>query len=212
VAAVVASIVAIVCGVVAASGDVPAWEADVFHAVNDLPDALRPVMTLFQYAGLLLIPAVAAVVAAALRRWWLAVALLAVIPLKLVLEKAVVKQLVERQRPAASICEGDLTCGHFRDVPLVGDSFVSGHAIIAWAVVVLLLPYLRGWWRAIPIAVALANSVARVYLGAHNPLDVVGGAAIGIALGALINLAIEPARRDRRHANGGRAKPRTVAP
>jgi membrane-associated phospholipid phosphatase len=30
-----------------------------------------------------------------------------------------------------------------------------------------------------------------VYLGAHNPLDVVGGAAIGIALGAVIFLGIE---------------------
>jgi undecaprenyl-diphosphatase len=203
--------VAIVCGVVASSGDVPAWEADVFHAINDLPDALRPVMTLFQYAGLLLVPAVVAVVAVVLRRWWLAAALVALIPLKLVVEKLVVKQLVERDRPATSICDGDITCGNFRDVPLVGASFVSGHAIIAWAVAVLVLPYLRGWWRAIPIAVAVANSVARIYLGAHNPLDVIGGAAIGIALGSLINLAVEPARRDRRHL-AGEESPRTVTP
>jgi undecaprenyl-diphosphatase len=32
--------------------------------------------------------------------------------------------------------------------------------------------------------------VARVYLGAHAPLDVVGGAALGVAIGAALNLLV----------------------
>lgn len=182
------TLVAGVSAAVAASGDVPGWEQAVFHALNDLPDWLRNPLWAFQLAGVLFVPLVVAVVAAALRRFRLAGALVALIPLKLIVEKLVVKQLVERQRPGTSICHLDERCGHFRDVPLSGLSFVSGHAIITWGVATLLWPYLPGRWRWLPVAVAVANAVARVYLGAHNPLDLVGGAGVGVALGALLTM------------------------
>ena len=50
-------------------------------------------MWVFQLAGLLLVPFIVAVVAALFRKWWLAGALVALVPLKLFVEKAVVKQL-----------------------------------------------------------------------------------------------------------------------
>ena len=84
------------------------------------------------------------------RRYRLAIASLAFIPLKLLIEKGVVKNLVERERPATTICHLDLSCGHFRDVPLESLSFVSGHAIISWGVATLLYPYLPGRWRWLP--------------------------------------------------------------
>ena len=96
---------------------------------------------------------------------------------------------MERQRPGTSICDLDESCGHFRDVPLAGLSFVSGHAIITWGVATLLWPYLSGWWRWVPVAVALAQLRRTRYLGAHNPLDVVGGAGVGVALGAALTMA-----------------------
>ena len=189
--------VAVAAGVVASTGDVPAWEEAIFHAINDLPDWLRPLMWVFQLAGLLLVPLVVAVVAAVFRKWRLTVALVALVPIKLLVEKAVVKQVVERQRPGTSICGGDETCANFRDVPLEGLSFVSGHAIIAWGVATLLWPVLPGRWRWVPVVIAALNAVARVYLGAHNPLDVVGGGAIGVSIGIVLALVtgLAPARR-----------------
>jgi membrane-associated phospholipid phosphatase len=33
-----------------------------------------------------------------------------------------------------------------------------------------------------------------VYLGAHNPLDVVGGAAVGLAIAAVLDMILDVAR------------------
>ena len=71
-----------------------------------------------------------------------------------------------------------------------GTSFPSSHAAVAVAVVIALLPFVP---RPIGIA-AIAYSVlvgwSRVYLGVHYPLDVLGGAGIGLAVGGLALLTI----------------------
>ncbi len=99
--------VAIVAGVIASDGTVPGWEQAIFHGINGLPDWLRAPMWVFQLAGLLLVPLVVAIGALAFRRYRLAIALLAFIPLKLIVEKGVVKNLVERRRPGTTICHLD---------------------------------------------------------------------------------------------------------
>lgn len=203
-------LLAVACSLVADDGRVPGWERDVFQAINGLPDWLYRPMWLMQLLGLLGVPVIVAVVALVWRKWRLAVALLLLVPLKLFAERQVMKQLVERGRPGQTEPGAVL-----RDVPPAGLSFPSGHAIVVFAIAVLVAPYLRGWWRAVPFALATLACVSRVYLGAHNPLDVVAGAGAGLLLGGLLTLLVgvpadRPARRDRgspaRTADAGNAE------
>lgn len=183
------TLVALLCALVALSG-VPEWERSVFAAINGLPDTLKPVLYPFQLFGVVVVPLGVALVAFLLRWRRAALALVLLVPLKLALELKVIKVVVERERPAASICNGDLSCGTFRDVPLAGGSFPSGHAIVAGGMLVVLWPYLSRRFRVAAVVVATGICVARVYLGAHNPLDVICGAAVGVALGGILNLIV----------------------
>lgn len=178
-------VAAVVAAVVASSGRVGGAERAVFESVNGLPDALRWPMWVFQLLGLVLLPLAVAAIALAYRRIRLAIALAALVPLKLLAEKAVVKQLVHRERPGSTEPGAVL-----RDVPSAGNSFPSGHAIIAFGIATLLTPYLGRWGRAVVWTLAVLNGVARVYLGAHNPLDVVCGAGVGVVLGALLTVGV----------------------
>jgi undecaprenyl-diphosphatase len=178
-------LLAVACGLVAADGRVPGWEREAFQAINGLPDWLYRPMWLVQLLGLLGVPVIVAVIALVWRKWRLALALLLLVPLKLFAERQVMKQLVERGRPGQTEPGAML-----RDVPPAGLSFPSGHAIVVFAVAVLVAPYLRGWWRVVPFALAALACVSRVYLGAHNPLDVVAGAGAGLLLGGLLTLLV----------------------
>jgi membrane-associated phospholipid phosphatase len=189
-----------ICAVVAADGRVGPVERALFHAVNGLPDWLYRPMVLFQYLGVLAMPLIVAVGALVLRRWRLAAALVLVVPLKLAAER-LVKLLVQRERPGTTVPDAIL-----RGVHPAGLSFVSGHAIITFAVAGLLALVLPRRWAVVAFVLATLNAVARVYLGAHNPLDVVGGAAIGLAIAAALDLVLDVAR-DRGGSRRGQTAP-----
>ena len=198
---VVASLAAFaVCAVVAADGRVGPIERAAFHAVNRLPEWLYRPMVVFQYLGVLAMPLVVAIGALAFRRWRLAAALVLVVPLKLALER-VVKLLVQRERPGTTVPDAVL-----RGVHPAGLSFVSGHAIITFAIAGLLALVLPRRWGVVAFVLATLNAVARVYLGAHNPLDVVGGAAVGLAIAAALDLVLDVAG-DRRGSRPGQPAP-----
>jgi len=181
--AVVALAGLILCAVVARSGKVDDTEAAVFDAINHLPDWLETPMWLMQLFGLLFTPAVVAIVALLLGQRRLALALVLLIPVKLFVERGILKELVERQRPGGTVDDPIL-----RGVPSAGNSFPSGHAIIVGAMVTLLWPHLTRGWRIVALVVLGLALVARVYLGAHNPLDVIGGALAGVLIGLALAL------------------------
>jgi membrane-associated phospholipid phosphatase len=187
-----------ICAVIAADGRVGPIERAAFHAVNGLPEWLYRPMVLFQYLGVLAMPLVVALGALVFRRWRLAAALVLVVPCKLALER-VVKLLVQRERPGTTVSDAIL-----RGVHPAGLSFVSGHAIVTFAIAGLLALVLPRRWAVVGFVLATLNAVARVYLGAHNPLDVVGGAAICLAIAAALDLVLDVAR-DRGGSRPGKA-------
>jgi undecaprenyl-diphosphatase len=148
---------------------------------------------------MILIGPLVAIVAFALGRRRLVLAALTATALKLITER-IVKAFVERERPGTSIGLDDVILRG--DVHAGGLSFVSGHAVIATALAAMISPYLKGGWKLIPWGLAAANGITRIYVGAHNPLDIVAGAALGLAIGSVLKFAFALGPSDSRARAG----------
>jgi len=164
-------------------------EADLFRLVNDLPSLPFPVVWVPMQLGNFLVVPAAVLAALALRRWRLAGGLALAGAGVYVLAK-VVKRFVERGRPSDVLDEVVV-----RGAAPHGLGFVSGHIAVVTALALVAWPWLPRWGRwAAAVAVALVF-LTRMYVGAHLPLDMVGGAALGVAVGALVRLLLGvPAR------------------
>ena len=184
VAVAVAAVVLGVTATVAATTPVSTFELDVFAALNGAPAVLAwPVWVVMQAGSVggglvvalvvfgLLRDAVGAVigVAAVLAAWLAAKAL---------------KAVVDRGRPADLL---DVVDTLFEPV-LRSDGFPSGHSAVAFALATVVAPSLAGRWRIVPFALAAVVGLGRLVFGAHLPLDVVGGAALGVVVGGLLLL------------------------
>lgn len=168
--------------VVAAGGALTRPERDAFRLVNDLPGWLDgPVRVVTQAGWIGAVPVVAAVAVLARRRR-LAVDLALSGTAAWVLAK-VVKDVAHRGRPGVLLEDVIL-----RGVPATGHGFVSGHAAVAAALATVASSDVSRRTRRLLWAVVWAVAAARVYSGAHLPLDVVGGAALGWAIGAGVHL------------------------
>jgi glycosyltransferase 2 family protein len=166
-------------------------ETRVFRTANGLPGRGYPVIWMpMQYGTFGAVP-VAAAVALARRRPHLALAMGASGTAAWVLAKGV-KPIVGRGRPA-SVLEGAVQRGAEK-----GDQgFPSGHAAVSAALTVASWPNVSDGWRVPLAALSAFVPLARMYVGAHLPLDVVGGSALGLAIGCAVNLAV-PTRRSER--------------
>jgi membrane-associated phospholipid phosphatase len=175
---------------IASDRQVPGWERSLFAAVNECPvlpfAAVWPVMQLGNVGVVLL----AGLVAALTRRVRLAAGLIVAGLLAYWLAK-IVKGAVERPRPTGLIEDVVVRGPHVLD-----HGFVSGHAAVAAVVAAVLLPYVGRRAGVVLVALALLVGLARVYVGAHLPLDVVGGAALAVVVACLVHLALgRPVRR-----------------
>jgi membrane-associated phospholipid phosphatase len=171
---------------------VPDWEADVFEAINGLPDWLRwPLWVPMQLGSVWMCVVGAAVVYAVTRRVRPALVTAAGVVLAWAAAKGV-KAVVERGRPA------DVLGGvEVRESGIDGAGYVSGHTAVAFALGTMLAPLVPRGWRWAPFALAAVVGLGRVYYGAHLPLDVIGGTGLGLVCGVVASAAggMIPTRR-----------------
>lgn len=167
----------VVGGAVATSG-VPKPEASLFEAINGLPDAVYPVLWPVMQAGSLA-GGLALMVGLGVKtkNARVAGAGAAGVFAAWVLGK-VIKDVVGRERPFGVGLDVDL-----RDGAAQGLGYVSGHAAVAFAAAAVAAPHLDRRIRPALFGLAGVVAFARVYSGAHLPLDVVGGAALGVLAG-----------------------------
>lgn len=167
------------------------WERDVFHAINGLPGWLYPILWAPMQLGNLVVGALAGIVVAVVSgRRAMTWAVLAATALKLVVERLVrdvlTGDLMDRQRPGTSR-EGAILRGQ---VPAEGHSFPSGHVILVSALAMVVMPLLPRRLWPIPWIASVVVALGRVYVGAHNPLDVTAGFGLGVLVGAGLDTAL----------------------
>ncbi len=162
----------------------PDWERKVYRTINDAPDELAPLAWAPMQAGSLSAPFVLAgwsywrtrdldpslaYASAGFTTWLVAKG---------------VKKIVGRGRPYDHDPTTNLRLATQTDGSL---GYVSGHAAVAST-----LATIMSRDRSLPERIALHGfavgvGVTRIYAGAHLPLDVVGGAALGILVGEATN-------------------------
>jgi membrane-associated phospholipid phosphatase len=162
-------------------GDAEAAVFGVLNGTTVLPFVL--VWPVMQLGNVLVVPASAAV-AAALRRWRLAGELLVAGAATYLLAK-VVKGVVPRGRP-----DGLLDDVVIRGADALGRGFVSGHAATLTALAAVAWPWLGSRGRLVVAVLVTVVCLSRVYVGAHLPLDVIGGAGLGLAVAGVVRLVM----------------------
>jgi membrane-associated phospholipid phosphatase len=162
---------------------VGAREAEAFRAVNSLPDALYPPAWVVMQLG-----AFGAVPAAAAAAWRSGDGELAT---RLLLggtgawaAAKLIKQVVRRPRPVAL-----LPGIRGRGPDATGLGYLSGHAAVAVALGAAALPRLGPAARVLTLTAMPLVGLTRIYVGAHLPLDIAGGAALGLAADAAADMA-----------------------
>jgi membrane-associated phospholipid phosphatase len=162
-------------------------EAGVFRAVNDSADALLGfVWVPMQFGTFATVPVLGAL---AMRSGRKELALrLAVAGTGAYVAARFAKRFTRRGRPGVVLPQV-----HLRGVKADDDGFPSGHAAVSTAVAATIASMLPAPWRGAGGGLAVLTGFGRMYVGAHLPLDVIGGAGIGLAIAS----AVEILRGDR---------------
>lgn len=158
----------------------PDYEERVFRWANGADDRIRvPVRAIMQAGTLITVPIVAAICLLAGRRRLALRALVA--GTAAWLGAKAIKPVGGRDRPAGVLgddvvlregIEGDL-------------GWVSGHTAVATSLACVLADDLPAWTRPLLWATVAMTGYGRMYVGAHLPLDLVGGAGLGLTIGAV---------------------------
>jgi len=169
-----------------ASRGTPAWEASVFEVLHGVPRWVDHALWAPMQFGSAWAPPIAAALGWLTTKswrptagslvvgwggWWLAKG---------------VKDWVERGRPFEELGADAVRSSAITE----GLGFVSGHATVAFGCAAVLSPYLSLRWRVFAYVLATVVGFSRVVVGAHLPLDALGGAAFGLFLAYLWHAAV----------------------
>ncbi|WP_256796427.1 phosphatase PAP2 family protein [Terrabacter sp. Ter38] len=163
-------------GLVLWFNDPPQPFAAVFAAVNPL---LRPVPLLV--VTLALVGWILLTASEAWQRLEILRALVVAIILAELLAQ-VLKRLADQPRPLAVIPGLNM---HGYPTDPHGNAYPSAHTAMAVAAVLALWPWMRWPQRIVGAGFAVLIACNRLYIGAHWPIDVLGGAAIGLLCGSV---------------------------
>jgi undecaprenyl-diphosphatase len=168
------------------------FEMRVFGVVNRMPDWLYvPLWLPMQYGNFMVGLLAGVAVGLALGEPATAVAVVLAAFAKLAVERGIRQWMSSfgevRQRPGTSE-PGAITRG--KDVPTKGASFHSGHVLLAAAISTVLSSSLTPGWALVPWVLTLLVMVGRVYVGAHNPLDVTAGLGAGMIIGGGLDILL----------------------
>jgi undecaprenyl-diphosphatase len=169
------------------------WDRELERwVVHHRADWLNPVFVGLSYIGSFGLVWIA-IAAVCLLLWRRPLVLIAVLAAVVVADLSAlgIRRAVGRPRPFRRYPEPD-PLGH---VPH-DSSFPSGHTTIAFAAATV-LAYYRPRWSPAFFLLAVAIGFSRIYDGVHYPLDVLGGALLGVLVGAvvIVLLRLEASRR-----------------
>lgn len=101
----------------------------------------------------------------------------------------VLKSRVTRGRPGDHIEETQLRIGSADE----GLGYPSGHAAVVTTLVASLTRDADYPWRGAGAILVAVVGLSRIYVGAHYPLDVIGGVALGVAISEVYERVAESA-------------------
>jgi undecaprenyl-diphosphatase len=166
--------------------NIPPAEEQLFEFINGWPDWMAlPLWPVMQF-GMVVAPFVAGGLAWYLTRKRQPALALVGTGFSMWLLAKLVKLIVDRPRPGQLLDEVAYRVDGGPD----GLGFVSGHAVVGFAIATIATPYVGKRWAAVLWGLATGAATLRVYVGAHLPLDSIGGAGLGVAAGAAALLIV----------------------
>lgn len=172
--------------VLARRGSVTPAEESIFRAANEASDPIRiPTRAVMQAGSFGAVPVASALAFLAGRRR-LAAGLAVGGSAAWLLAKAA-KPLGGRPRPGGVLDDVRTREGIQGDL-----GWVSGHTAVATTLAMTASPWVPRWARPALGGIVAATGFGRMYVGAHLPLDLVGGAGLGIVISAVVRMRSDP--------------------